>query len=66
MKIEMVSREYAATFSQSNKFGVISEGCIGIWGEGETIENAIYDAEKNQKEYAGKSDLNGCYLMQII
>ena len=60
MKIEIVTKEYADKFSQTKKFGIISDGCTGVWGEGDTIEDAIEDAKSN-----GLSDLDGCYAMEI-
>ena len=60
MKTEIVTKEYAAKFSQTKTFGVISEGCIGIWGEGDTIDVAIEDAKSH-----GLSDLDGCSAMEI-
>ena len=60
MKIEIVTAEYADKFNQTKKFGIISDGCTGVWGEGDTIEDAIEDAKSN-----GLSDLDGCYAMEI-
>lgn len=65
MKTEKVTAEYAAGFMQEKKFGIISEGCNGVWGEGSSIEDALADAKRNQQEYAGAVDLSDCYIMEI-
>jgi hypothetical protein len=60
MKIEIITKETADKFCQTKKFGIVSEGCIGIWGEGDSIDVAIEDAKSH-----GLSDLDGCYAMEI-
>lgn len=65
MNVEKVKKQYAAKFQQTKRFGVISEGCIGIWGEGSTLDAAISDAKRNQKEYAGAVSMDGCWAMEI-
>lgn len=65
MNVEKVEKQYAAKFQQTKRFGVIAEGCIGIWGEGATLDAAISDAKRNQKEYAGAVSMDGCWAMEI-
>lgn len=65
MRIEKVEKDYAARYQQTKRFGVISEGCIGVWGEGRTLDAAISDAKRNQKEFAGAVSMDGCWAMEI-
>jgi hypothetical protein len=65
MRIEKVEKDYAARYQQTKRFGVISEGCIGVWGEGRTLDAAISDAKRNQKEFAGSVSMDGCWAMEI-
>lgn len=65
MRIEKVEKDYAARYQQTKRFGVISEGCIGVWGEGRTLKAAISDAKRNQKEFAGAVSMDGCWVMEI-
>lgn len=60
MKTEIVTKEYAEKFCQTKRFGIISEGCTGIWGDGDTIEEAIEDAKLH-----GLDALDNCYVMEI-
>ena len=65
MKTEQITPAQAATISQTKTYGIISEGCTGVWGEGDTVEEAIADAEQNQLEYAGAVDLDGCWITEV-
>ena len=60
MKTEIITIETADKFCQTKKFGIISEGCTGVWGEGDTIDEAIEDAQSH-----GLDDLDGFYSMEI-
>lgn len=66
MKIEIVTKEYADKLGQTKMFGVISEGCTGVWGDGDTLDAAIADAEANQLEYAGAVDMSICWAMHAV
>jgi hypothetical protein len=65
MRIEKVEKDYAARYQQTKRFGVISEGCFGVWGEGRTLDAAISDAKRNQQEFAGAVSMDGCWAMEI-
>jgi len=65
MHVETVSAEYASKYSQAKRFGVISEGCTGVWGEGDTLGEAKADAVANMVEGCGVADLAGCWVMEI-
>jgi hypothetical protein len=51
----------------TKKFGIISDGCIGVWGEGDTEKDAINNAGENQMTYArcDKPDFSDCEIVTI-
>jgi len=65
MRVKQITKEEALRISQTMRFGVISEGCIGVWGEGDTLECAEANALENQCEYAGASDLSDCWATEL-
>lgn len=59
MRVIKITTEQATKNNQTKKFGIISEGCTGVWGEGETIEQAQADALKSVE------NLDGCWAEEI-
>lgn len=62
MKIYMITADEAAKKNQSNKIGIYSDGCIGPWGEGATLTEAMEDA----KRHYPAMDMVGVWAEEII
>lgn len=41
MRNEIINEDQARSIEQVKKYGVISEGCSGVWGEGDSETEAI-------------------------
>jgi len=39
-----ITTDEAENYHQTKKFGVISEGCTGVWGQGDTMNEAEAEA----------------------
>lgn len=44
MTIEIINKKTADRYYQAKKYGIIGEGCNGVWGTGDTISEATADA----------------------
>jgi len=59
-------RQYDGIAAQS-KYLIVSEGCIGPWGQGRTEAAALEDAEAASLEYEGRRfDPAGCWLIVVV
>lgn len=66
MKTREIDGVEASKINLTKKYGIIGEGCVGIWGEGNTVDEAVADAGKNQVEYSGceKPDFSECEIVE--
>ena len=54
-KIEKIDVSTARKYSQEKKYGVIGDNCMGVWGDGDTVEEAIQSAvEYIRSEFSGQ------------
>ena len=67
-----VTTAEAEIYHQTKKFGIISEGCTGIWGQGDTRADAEAEAVAQIRiafpDDAGQTDeqlLAGCWAYEI-
>lgn len=57
MKTEKITLAEAEKINQGKKYGIISGGCLGVWGEGDTVEDATEEAVRIIREQAGPGNL---------
>jgi hypothetical protein len=67
MNTRKIDQAEASKINLTKKYGIMGDGCIGIWGEGDTVDAAMDDAGKNQVEYSGcdKPDFTECEIVVI-
>ena len=67
MKTRTIDQAEASKINLTKKFGIMGAGCDGIWGEGDTVEEAMTDAGNNQVEYSGceKPEFSECEIVII-
>jgi hypothetical protein len=65
MRTRTIDQTEASKINLTKKYGIMGDGCDGIWGEGDTVEEAMTDAGNNQVEYSGceKSDFAECEIV---
>ena len=67
MRTRKIDQAEASKINLTKTYGIYGDGCIGIWGEGATVDEAIEDAGKNQIEYSGceKPDFSECEIVTV-
>jgi len=65
MKTRKIDAEEAKKISLTKTYGIMGDNCMGVWGEGDTIEEAKTDAEMNMLEYAGAVGFEECEIVTL-
>ena len=67
MKTRKIEQAEADKINLTKKYGIMGDGCDGIWGEGDTVDEAVTDAGNNQVEYSGceEPDFTDCEIVTV-
>jgi hypothetical protein len=66
MNTRKIDQAEASEINLTKKYGIMGDNCISIWGEGDTLDEAIRAAGENQADVLhGKTDFDDCEIVEL-